>query len=57
MKTIVKEWVGKSSDSSHATYKEFKNKKDATQYIEKEQRFLKVHSVQNSEIAYFFEIS
>ncbi|MFZ4400593.1 MAG: hypothetical protein ACOYO1_11205 [Bacteroidales bacterium] len=56
MKTIVKEWVGKSNESSNATFKEFKSKKDAEKYIEKELRFIKVHSVQNSEIANFYEI-
>ena len=56
MKTIVKEWVGKSSDSSNATLIEFKTKKEAEKYIDKERRFHKVHSVQNSEIANFYEI-
>jgi hypothetical protein len=55
-KTIVKHWWGSSNDSKKATYKEFKTKKEAENYVKTWRRYHSVHGSEMMGAANYYEI-
>jgi hypothetical protein len=55
-KTIVKHWFGSSNDSSKATFREFKTKKEALEYVKRERWYTKVHGHEMWGNANFYEV-
>jgi hypothetical protein len=55
-KTTVMQWWGNSNDKSNATYKSFKSKKEAKEYIRQERRYNSLYGSEMMGASNFYEI-